>query len=509
MKLVTVFAILTIGMSQTNDIYASQKSESFQQFDKTTIIKKKLSDAEKQISNGNYIAAEKILNSLLNIDSNNSRAKQLLGECKKGILKQKENERNAFSKACNQNNINALKDFIAKYPSSEYTSKAKDRINDYGLWQSAKNNNSVDSYNSYLNKSTILAYKNEAYDAINNIRAEKEWIICKTSDNETKLSQYISSYPRSSHVDEATFLINVIKGRNYYNSGNYTLAYSYLSTANKYKKLEGDSETYLRTLEDKNKYEDIIKSTNVTKVRQYLNGLTTTSHYYKSTSNHLALLLGKSLSGYSSEYDMNETLSLAKDESTKEIVSKYISNAKREKAYYKHQQKVYARKAWWKDRFTVGWNVLHFDYLDNIMTVGTGIRFRFGRWSDAVNLVFGAEYSYNMYTDTEANYEDEEDAFLTVSHQFEIPVGLRFNLFKVGSRCKLYLGCNADFGSNLSEGEYFSVNKQTFSIEPQIGFAGRSYDFGMYYKKYIGDKLLFKYTNDYDQRIGCFFTWYL
>lgn len=241
MKLVTVFAILTIGMSQTNDIYASQKSESFQQFDKTTIIKKKLSDAEKQISNGNYIAAEKILNSLLNIDSNNSRAKQLLGECKKGILKQKENERNAFSKACNQNNINALKDFIAKYPSSEYTSKAKDRINDYGLWQSAKNNNSVDSYNSYLNKSTILAYKNEAYDAINNIRAEKEWIICKTSDNETKLSQYISSYPRSSHVDEATFLINVIKGRNYYNSGNYTLAYSYLSTANKYKKLDLNS----------------------------------------------------------------------------------------------------------------------------------------------------------------------------------------------------------------------------------------------------------------------------
>ena len=508
MKLVTSLALLLIGMTQTIDVYASPSNVSFQQFDKTTIIKKKLSDAEKQISNGNYIAAEKVLNSLLNIDSNNSKAKQLLEECEKGILKQKENERNAFLRACNSNNIYTLKDFISKYPSSEYTSKAKDRINDYSLWQNAKNSNTIDSYNSYLKKSTILAYKDEASDAINSIRAEKEWITCKTTDDDTKLSQFIRSYPKSSRIDEAKFLINVIKGKNYYNSGNYTLAYSYLSTANKYKKLDGDSESYLRALEEKNKYDDIIKSSDVSKVRQYINGLSTTSQYFNSTSNHLALLLGKSLSGYSSEYDMNETLSLAKDESTRRIVNEYISKAKKEKAYYKHQQKVYARKAWWKDRFTVGWNVMHFDYLDDIMAVGTGIRFRFGRWSDVINLVFGAEYSYNMYTDTDAYYEDEEDAILTVSHQIEIPVGLRFNLFRVTSGCKFYLGCNADFGYNISEGQYFSVNKQTFSIEPQIGFAGRSYDFGIYYKKYLDDKLLFKYTNDYDQRIGCFLTWY-
>ena len=333
MKLVTVLALLLIGMSQTIGVYASPSNVSFQQFDKTTIIKKKLSDAEKQISNGNYIAAEKVLNSLLNIDSNNSKAKQLLGECEKGILKQKENERIAFLKACNQNNINALKDFISKYSSSEYTSKAKDRINDYSLWQNAQNSNTIDSYNSYLKKSTILAYKDEASDAINSIRAEEEWIICKTTDDDTKLSQFIKSYPKSSRVDEAKFLINVIKGKKFYNCGNYTLAYSYLSTANKYKKLEGDSETYLRALEEKNKYDDIIKSTDVSKVRQYINGLSTTSQYYKSTSNHLALLLGKSLSGYSSEYDMNETLSLAKDESTRRIVNEYIGNTKKEKAY--------------------------------------------------------------------------------------------------------------------------------------------------------------------------------
>ena len=123
-KLVTVFAILMIGMSQTNYIYASPSSESFLQFDKTTMIKKKLSDAEKQISIDYYIAAEKTIKSLLNIDPNNTRAKQLLSDCEKGILKQKEEEKNAFFQACDQNSIIALKNFIDKYPNSEYISKA-------------------------------------------------------------------------------------------------------------------------------------------------------------------------------------------------------------------------------------------------------------------------------------------------------------------------------------------------------------------------------------------------
>ena len=114
-----------------------------------------------------------------------------------------------------------------------------------------------------------------------------------------------------------------------------------------------------------------------------------------------------------------------------------------------------------------------------------------------------------MYLDSDADYYWDDSAVLTVAHAVEVPVGLRFNLFKTGTYSKFYIGCNAAFGFNFAEGEYFGVNKQTLSIEPQVGFASKNLDFGIYYKKYLKDQGLFKYTNDYDQRIGCFFTWFL
>ena len=156
-----------------------------------------------------------------------------------------------------------------------------------------------------------------------------------------------------------------------------------------------------------------------------------------------------------------------------------------------------------------GWNVFHLDYLDDIMAVGTGLKFRFGRWNDPINLLFGAEYSYLMYIDSDADSYCDDSSVLTVTQAVEVPVGLRFNLFKTGTYSKFYIGCNAAFGFNFAEGDYFDINKQTLSIEPQLGCASKKLDFGIYYKKYIKDQSIFKTTNDYDQRIGCFFTWFL
>ena len=68
----------------------SASTMSVQQFDKRTIIKKILADAQKNIAKGQYLAAQKSLNSLLRLDPKNSKAKELLGECREGIMKQKQ-----------------------------------------------------------------------------------------------------------------------------------------------------------------------------------------------------------------------------------------------------------------------------------------------------------------------------------------------------------------------------------------------------------------------------------
>ena len=504
--IVLLLMLGTLGMPSI--ISASASTLAMQQFDKSTMIKKKISDAQKYISNEDYLAAQSTINSLLKLDPNNSRAKELLEECELGIKKQKQKIYQAYQDACKEGTVSALQNFISKYPNSEYVSNAKSRIEDYNLWQKAKEQNTITAYNSYLSQSSILAYKDDAKDGITTIQSEIEWNNCKASNDEEKLNSFIQTYSSSKYVSQAKYRLNILKGERYYASNNYTLAYTYLNDANDFQTLTGAPAAHLKAINEYRLYESVISSSDVSKVRNYLNSLSSSSPYYEPTSNRLAILLGSALSTYSSDYSMDEALAYAKDDDTKATVKRYINKVKADKAYYEHQRKVNARKRWWKNRFMFGWNTFHFDYLDDIMSVGTGVRFRFGRWSDPVNLLFGAEYSYLMYLDGDADYYWDDSSVFTVAHSIEVPVGLRFNLFKTGRYSKFYIGCNAAFGFNVSEGKYFNVNKNTLAIEPQLGFASKSLDFGVYYKRYIKDKGLFEYTEKYNQRIGCFLTWF-
>ena len=135
----------------------SASTMSVQQFDKRTIIKKILADAQKNIAKGQYLAAQKSLNSLLRLDPKNSKAKELLGECREGIMKQKQQIHEIYLRACETGTINSLESFISNYPNSEYVFQAKQRIKDYNSWKEAKEQNTINAYNSYLANSSILA----------------------------------------------------------------------------------------------------------------------------------------------------------------------------------------------------------------------------------------------------------------------------------------------------------------------------------------------------------------
>ena len=54
------------------------------QFDKSTMIKQKLKKAQECINNGDYSGAKNYLNGVLKLDSNNAKAKELLGVCNNG-----------------------------------------------------------------------------------------------------------------------------------------------------------------------------------------------------------------------------------------------------------------------------------------------------------------------------------------------------------------------------------------------------------------------------------------
>ena len=138
---ILLFVLGMITMSSSSNVCAGTMA--LQQFDKSTMIKKKISDAQNYITKGDYVAAQNTLNSLLKIDPNNSKAKELLDSCESGIKKQEQLIYQAYLDACNAGTISSLENFISKYPNSEYVSQAKKRIEDYNMWKKAKEQNTI------------------------------------------------------------------------------------------------------------------------------------------------------------------------------------------------------------------------------------------------------------------------------------------------------------------------------------------------------------------------------
>ena len=236
-------------MSSTNSVFADTMS--MQQFDKSTMIKKKLSDAQNFIAKGDYVAAQNTLKSLLKLDPNNSKAKELLDNCESGIKKQKQLIYQAYVDACNAGTISSLENFISKYPNSKYVPQAKKRIEDYNMWKKAKELNTISAYNSYLSNSSILAYKEDANKAIKNIQAEIEWDNCQNSNDEDKLNAFIQSFPSSSYINQAKYRLNILKGEKYYSTKDYTFAYSYLKDANNFQPLSGLPAQHYKAITEK------------------------------------------------------------------------------------------------------------------------------------------------------------------------------------------------------------------------------------------------------------------
>ena len=324
--------------------------------------------------------------------------------------------------------------------------------------------------------------------------------MCQDSEAWSEIEKFINAHPDFSKMDEAKYRLNLLKGMRAFELKSYTTAYSYLIKANAFQPLTDLAAEYLQELNGLQLFEENSQSSDISKVTHYLKSLDPNSPFYAPTSNHLAILKGNALNGYSSDDSMEEALSYATDTETREEVKAKIKTAKAYRANYKRQK----RNNWWKHRLMVGWNVVHWDYMSDIMTAGTGLRFRFGRWDDLFNFICGAEYVYLWSTDS-----DSENS--TIGQRISVPVILRLNLYEIGDDTGLYIGCGGDFGFKLKDGDYstwylLQMNKNSIAVEPQLGLAGVHWDLGVYYKRYLNDYMISPIVGN--QTIGCFLTWY-
>ena len=509
MKRSLILVLLCVGvLTSTGNPCNVSELETVTQFDKSTMINKKLSSAQASMDKGDYQSAINTLNSLLKISPNHSKAKEMLDKCRQGVKQQKAREEQAFKDACKSGSTDALNDFIHRYPNSEYVKAARQRLDDYSIWEIAKKRNTIDSYNLYLQKSSVLAYKEDAQAAIKKIKADQAWSICINTEDESLLNDFIGTYPESPYIEEARYRLNLLKGERMYKDGFDDTAYKYLGDANMYRMLTGDAAAHYAELKEKKIFNEMMASSDIDKVRRYLYSLPTSSSYYNDASNHLALLLGAKLSSWSSEYSMNEALTYAKDEPTRATVKKYINQAKDSHRNYERQRKARARKAWWKGRVKLGWNIFNCGVNlggDNLVHIGSGLRLRLGNYSDKLNFILGLDYQYYYL-----NFKDYRVNNIGI-HQGMGIANLRFNLAEVLMRSSFYLGCAGNFpfytsGNHVKDE---ALNKTPISIEPQIGIQGKGWDFGLYYRYFVEKGGIFKDIDDENNNhMGLYITWY-
>ena len=398
MKIKVSIILFIFGISGIPSIMKTSASTlSMQQFDKSTMIKKKLANAQKSISNEDYIAAQNTLNSLLKLEPNNGKAKELLDECESGIKKQKQRVHQA----------------------------------------------------------------------------------------------YLDAWPKMNYIQKNLYRLNILKGERYYASKNYNQAYTYLNEADNFQTLIGAPATHLKMMNETIEYESIMSSSDVSKVKSYLNALSTSSPFYVPTSNKIALLLGSALSMYSSEYSMNEALVYAKDDNTRAAVKRYISKAKADKAYYERQRKKNAYKRWWSKNFKVG---IDADFGTNIngesgadMFYSTGLLLRFGNVDNVFSLVTGLKYRwFRVMPEYDGYYDNGNIEWQYFAGGLNVPLNIRFNVGKIANNSSIYLGLGAEYGFKLfpAKGMDGIVNNNYFSIYPQFGVMWPHFELSCYWKTY-------------------------
>ena len=309
------FLMIAIGVSAKTSMYDIV----YVQFDKTTMIKKKIADARMQIARGNYQAAINTINSIIRLDPENETAASLMQECEDGIARQKAKEYQDYLKASRSGSVPEMESFIAMYPQSVYVDNIRMCIAENTLWQEAKKQNTISAYEFYLSQSSMLTYKTDANDAIQILQSDIAWEKCKDSNDEYELSSFIQQYPLSPYIGNAKYKLNILRGERYFSGMDFKLAYNYLDEADRYQRLTGTSALHLSQMKERRKFESIISNTSIYDVRTYLKSLSSDSPYYSPTSNHLALLLGASLTQYSSELEIDEALFYAVDNVTNEI----------------------------------------------------------------------------------------------------------------------------------------------------------------------------------------------
>lgn len=414
-----------------------------------------------------------------------------------------------YELVCSKETVQAYQDYLRKYPNGQHALEARGRIEDMELWQKAKATNTIEAYRNYLDNSKNKSFAQLANDAITDLESKDSWEIIKHTTSRRDIEDFILKYPKSSCIPDATKRHDELLAVEAYEQGNLQRAYEKFEAAGGRYSIEPSNRVKFDECVEYVDFRRLNMSSKESDLLSFLKRYPS-SKYYNQVSNMIAIEKAKNFSMYiyASPYQFDEALSYAKDETTRATVKKYINQVKNSHRTYERQRKARARKAWWKGRVKLGWNIFNCGVNlggDNLVHIGSGLRLRLGNYSDKLNFILGLDYQYYYL-----NFKDYRVNNIGI-HQGMGIANLRFNLAEVLMRSSFYLGCAGNFpfytsGNHVKDE---ALNKTPISIEPQIGIQGKGWDFGLYYRYFVEKGGIFKDIDDENNNhMGLYITWY-
>lgn len=445
--------------------------------DKRTEIEANMRQARHLMEKGDYVAAKRKLERVLELDKDHAEAKALLSQCEQKIEAQRTAELKELNNAIEAGTEQALRGFIERYPEGFFIEQAENYLQDFHLWDAAHGKGTKDAYLEYLSTSIVQGYKKEAELAIKTIDAEAAWEICKKNMTINKLEEFIEDYSETPFENEAKYELYLIKAENYFDNGPHATALEFYEDANKIHSLTGQYSKHYRELVTEQRYNQIRTSNSVYDLKDFLSRTSMDSPYYNPISNRLAIVLANNLNLFSTEEDFKEALKYAKDETTRVSVKQSIGIIKTRQRDQKSQKRLAERKQKWKVKTTVGWNILDMYLGKGVIELETGLRVKFGKSDQRINFIVGTDIQLFMVSYKEEHYENSygssysytstETDFVT---KLAVPASVRYNFSK-----SFYLGIGAILYPNLA-----SELKPCLVIEPQLGFSLAGFmDFGL------------------------------
>ena len=151
-------------------------------------------------------------------------ADEIVVEVEPPINRNTENEAWSFVKI--SNSISALKEFISKYPESQFADNAKELIDDLEQkakkedddWNLALAKNKLDDYDSFINKYPDSDRAKDAKRKIYEISDEIAWKKAKESNVEKDFQKYLERFQQGNFVNHAKAAILILDGKKAFDS---------------------------------------------------------------------------------------------------------------------------------------------------------------------------------------------------------------------------------------------------------------------------------------------------